>query len=86
MLKRTSAAPVDAAGLTFAVVHHGEQLLDGIHEHRLLPLHDGAVVHGAAHFSLELTDRPALPLHELLELLFFALQSLQLLPIPSLQS
>lgn len=71
--------------LTVAVVDHRQQLLNGAGEHGLLPLQQGAVVCGAAQFALELTDQSALPLHQLVELLLFALQSLQLPPVASLQ-
>lgn len=71
--------------LTVAVVDHRQQLLNGAGEHGLLPLQQGAVVCGAAQFALELTDQSALPLHQLVELLLFALQSLQLPPVASFQ-
>lgn len=71
--------------LTVAVANHGQQLLNGVAEHGLLPLQDAAVVRGAAQLALEPADQPALPLHQLVELPLLALQALQLPAVASLQ-
>lgn len=71
--------------LTIAVANHGQQLLNGVAEHGLLPMQDTAVVRGAAQLALEPDDQLTLPLHQLVELTLLTLQALQLPAVASLQ-
>lgn len=71
--------------LTIAVANHGQQLLNGVAEHGLLPLQEAAVVRGAAQLALEPDDQLTLPLHQLVELTLLALQALELPTVASLQ-